>query len=138
MFDVCTIFKELPKKFQKSQLIILDVMTARETALRELHLMEEGPIAGGMEEKHMIEGVEDDISRNSRSHLAIRSEILLSAINFLGQRLEIENDGTIAIAGNRAVARTLIGGGGCLFIYSCSARLVSFQIDKFEFDFKRN
>ena len=38
----------------------------------------------------------------------------------------------------RAVARTLIGGRGCLFIYSCSARLVSFQIDKFEFDFKRN
>ena len=38
--------------------------------------MEEGPIAGGMEEEHMIEGVED-ISRNSRSHLAIRSEILL-------------------------------------------------------------
>ena len=42
----------------------------------------------------------------------------------------------------RAVARTLMGGGGgkvgCLFIYSCSARLVSFQIDKFEFDFKRN
>ena len=37
----------------------------------------------------------------------------------------------------RAVARTLIGGGG-LFIYSCSARLVSFQIDKFEVDFKRN
>ena len=97
MFDVCTIFKELQKKFQKSQLIILDVMTARETALRELHLMEEGPIAGGMEEKHVIKGVEDDISRNSRSHLAIRSEILLSAINFLGQRLEIENDGTIAI-----------------------------------------
>ena len=72
-------------------------MTARETALREFHLMEEGPIAGGMEEKHVIKGVEDDISRNSRSHLAIRSEILLSAINFLGQRLEIESDGTIAI-----------------------------------------
>ena len=36
----------------------------------------------------------------------------------------------------RAVAKALIG--GCLFIYSCSARLVSFQIDKFEFDFKRN
>ena len=41
----------------------------------------------------------------------------------------------------RAVARTLIGGGGgggCLFIYSCSVRLVSCQINKFEFDFKRN
>ena len=40
----------------------------------------------------------------------------------------------------RAVARTLIGGGGGgVFIHiSCSARPVSFQIDKFEFDFKRN
>ena len=28
----------------------------------------------------------------------------------------------------RAVARTLIGGGGCIFIYSGSARLVSFEI----------
>ena len=28
----------------------------------------------------------------------------------------------------RAVARTLIGGVGCIFIYSGSARLVSFQI----------
>ena len=39
---------------------------------------------------------------------------------------------------NTGVARTLIrGGGGCLFIYSCSARLVAFQIDKFEFDLKK-
>ena len=38
-----------------------------------------------------------------------------------------------------AVARTLIGGGGgCLFIYSCSARLVSFEI-KFKFiNLKKN
>ena len=28
----------------------------------------------------------------------------------------------------RAVARALIGGGGCMFIYSGSARLVSFEI----------
>ena len=32
----------------------------------------------------------------------------------------------------RDVTRTLIGGGGCIFIYSCSARRVSFQI-KFKF-----
>ena len=29
-------------------------------------------------------------------------------------------------------------GMGCLFIYSCFARQVSFQIDEFEFDLKRN
>ena len=30
-----------------------------------------------------------------------------------------------------AVARTLIGGGGYIFIYSCSARRISFEIDCF-------
>ena len=34
--------------------------------------------------------------------------------------------------------RELGGGGGCIFIYSCSARRISFQIDQFEFDLKRN
>ena len=38
---------------------------------------------------------------------------------------------------SRAVTRTLIGGGGCIFIYSCSARQISFQIDQFEFDWKK-
>ena len=30
---------------------------------------------------------------------------------------------------SRAVARALIGGGGCLFINSCYARLISFEIN---------
>ena len=30
---------------------------------------------------------------------------------------------------HRAVAKTLIGGGGCIFIYSGSARLTSFEIN---------
>ena len=96
MFDVCTIVKELQKKFQTSQLIILEVMTARETALRDLNLIKEGPYAGRMEEKHTIKVSEDHTSQHSRSHSAIRSKILLSAINFLGQRLQIEDDGTVA------------------------------------------
>ncbi len=36
----------------------------------------------------------------------------------------------------RAVARALIG--GCIFIYSCSARLISFEINLKTTDFKRN
>ena len=39
----------------------------------------------------------------------------------------------------RAVARVLIvGGGGGIFIYSCSARLISFEINLKTTDFKRN
>ena len=39
---------------------------------------------------------------------------------------------------SRDVTRTLVGGGkgGCIFIYSCSARRVSFQIHQFEYDLK--
>ncbi len=40
---------------------------------------------------------------------------------------------------NRAVTRALIGGGGgCIFIYSCSARRISFEISCFQVHFKRN
>ena len=41
------------------------------------------------------------------------------------------------LARTRAVARMLIWGGG-IFIYSCFAGHISFQIDQFEFDLKRN
>ncbi len=39
---------------------------------------------------------------------------------------------------DRAVARALIGGGVCILIYSCSARLISFEINLKTTDFKRN
>ena len=32
----------------------------------------------------------------------------------------------------RDVTRTLIGGGGCLFIYSCSARRISFEFERID------
>ena len=32
---------------------------------------------------------------------------------------------------HRAVASSIIGGGGLIFIYSCSAQLISFEIDCF-------
>ena len=38
----------------------------------------------------------------------------------------------------RAVARALIWGGGGIFIYSCSARLICFEINLKPTDFKRN
>ena len=36
------------------------------------------------------------------------------------------------------IDRKIIPGGGCMFISSCFARQISFQIDEFEFDLKRN
>ena len=74
------------------------MITARETALRKLNLMKQGPIAGGMEEKYSINEIDDNESRGRRSrhYSAIRSEVIMSAVNFLGDRLQMEEDGTIA------------------------------------------
>ena len=90
-------FKELQQNFQRSRLILLEVITARETALRMLNLMKQGPIAGGMEEKYSINEIDDNESRgrSSRHYSAIRSELIMSAVRFLGDRLQME-DGTIA------------------------------------------
>ena len=50
----------------------------------------------------------------------------------------IYNYGYEKLLFTRAVARALIGGGGGIFIYSCSARLISFEINLKTTDFKRN
>ena len=50
MHDLCKIFKNLQKIFQKSDLIILDVLTARDAAIVNLNVMKEMPVPGGQEE----------------------------------------------------------------------------------------
>ena len=88
MYDVCQVFKELQQNFQRSRLILLEVITARETALRKLNLMKQGPIAGGMEEKYSINEIDDNESRGRRlrHYSAIRSQVIMSAVNFLGDK----------------------------------------------------
>ena len=69
-------------------------------------------------------------SPQQREPISVGSYYLNPPVNFpCGRKPEYPEKTT-------AVARTLIG--GCLFIYSCSARLVSFEI-KFKFiNLKRN
>ena len=96
MFDVCLVFKHLQQKLQKSELLILDVLTARDTALRELDIIRHGPIGGRKEEKYGMSNDDESEVRNARkshsfvdgrkrSNAATRKEIVLSAINFLGE-----------------------------------------------------
>ena len=66
MFDVCLVFKHLQQKLQKSELLILDVLTARDTALRELDIIRHGPIGGGKEEKYGMSNDDESEVRNAR------------------------------------------------------------------------
>ena len=108
MFDLCTIFKTLQKLFQKSNLILPDVVTAKDSAIENLKVMKDIPVPGGKEEQYLEEEDDDQgravrrtktahqfVTSRNRDSSAIRNEILQSAINFLGQRMNTENDGTI-------------------------------------------
>ena len=114
MFDVCNIFKNLQKVFQKSNLILLDVISARDAAIIKLNVLKEMPLPGGKEETYLKElencTVETDdscersqrmnarhkfVTTTNREDSAVRLEVVQSAINFLDQRLNIEEDDTI-------------------------------------------
>ena len=51
MFDICSIFKNLQKLFQNSNLILPDVLTAKDSAMEHLKIMKDLPIPGGKEEQ---------------------------------------------------------------------------------------
>ncbi|CAB3977527.1 E3 SUMO- ligase KIAA1586-like isoform X2, partial [Paramuricea clavata] len=53
MFDLCTIFKTLQKLFQKSNLILPDVLTAKDSAMQNLKIMNDIPVPGGKEEQNL-------------------------------------------------------------------------------------
>ena len=109
MFDTCSIFNNLQKLFQKSNLILPDVLAAKDSAVEHLKIMKDLSIPGGKGEQNLENRHEDDcdtsvrkaktthqfLSSGSRDSHAIRNEIVESAINFLDQRMNTENDGTM-------------------------------------------
>ena len=76
--------------------------------MRNLIIMKEMPVPGGKEERYLqsleLSGEENESIRQTsnqfvtsmrRSNDAVRAEIVQSAINFLSERMNIEEDGTI-------------------------------------------
>lgn len=52
--DVTQIVQSLQKQLQKANLLLPDVLTARDSAVRKLELLNDGPIPpGGLGEKHL-------------------------------------------------------------------------------------
>ena len=86
------------------------MLTAKDSAMEHLNIMKDLPIPGGKEEQNLENRHEDDcdtsvirkattahqfVSSGSRDSHTIRNEIVESAINFLDQRMNTENDGTM-------------------------------------------
>ena len=53
MGDVAKVFKNLQKNLQSDDLILTDVITCRDTAIRKLDFMSNAPYPGGCEEKYL-------------------------------------------------------------------------------------
>ena len=108
MYDLCAIFQRIQKLFHRSDLILPDEITARDAGIRNLIIMKEMPVPGGKEEHYLqnleLSGEENESLRQTnsqfatsmrRSNDAVGVEIVQSAINFLNERINIEEDGTI-------------------------------------------
>jgi len=108
MYDLCVIFQRIQKIFERSDLILPDIITARGAAIRNLIIMKEMPVPGGKEEHYLrnleLSGEENKSLRQTNNQFvtsmrssddAVRVEIVQSAINFLNERMNIEEDGTI-------------------------------------------
>ena len=74
MFDLCNIFKKLQKIFQKSDLILLDVITARDATIVNLNVMKEMPVPGGKEENYLkeLEGCSHDSETDESDGIQMR------------------------------------------------------------------
>ena len=96
------------KIFQGSDLILPDIITARDAAMRNLIIMKEMSVPGGKEERYLqsleLSGEENErikqtnnefVTSMRRNNDAMRVEIVQSAITFLSERMDIEEDGTI-------------------------------------------
>lgn len=124
MADITQMMQTLQQQLQKDNLILPDVLTARDSATRKLDLILDGPIPGGIEDKYLspcdidvdedtddIENVNDVpsprnnnnnnrriyntyVNNNRRCWGPVRQEIVLSFKNFLCQRLNVEEDET--------------------------------------------
>lgn len=107
MGDVLDIFRVMQQQMQRNDLILPDVLTCRDAAVRKLTLMEEKPFPGKREEKATENDDENYeevchrrvankfVTNTRRQKQAIRTETVAAAKNFLAERLNIEQEKTL-------------------------------------------
>ena len=99
--DIVEIFQDLQKSTQREQMSLPDMFTCKDAAIRKLNLMKEAVYPGKREEKFDTAELESEpnarrfnanVPTNHRKVSAIRVEIIEGALNFLDERLYLEQD----------------------------------------------
>jgi hypothetical protein len=134
MADITLVLQELHKLFQTASLILPDVLTVRDSALRKLNIISNAPMPGGQEEKilatfndnnsedteelqHRRNTPNQYVTTGRRQWAAVRVEVVSAFINFLNIRLSLEDDNTITKMSSlltASSAETMIDAGRAL------------------------
>lgn len=99
MCDITAIFTSLQKGMQKSHLILPDVLTLRDSAIRKLDIMADSATPGGEEERwRQTERQKDNTIRShfrcneNENYADLRKTIVSTTKQLLSRRLNVEND----------------------------------------------
>ena len=107
MHDICFLFTHLQKKLQLFKITLPEVLEVRDSAISQIGMMLNEPLPGGKEGEMCDRDATDDGSSrrrvvnsnvtSSRSFDAVRQEVVQSAINFLEERLSLEQQGIVSV-----------------------------------------
>ena len=107
MHDICVIFTHLQKKLQDAKITLPEVLEVRDSAITQMGMMLNEPLPGGKEGETRGRGTTDDgpsrrrvvnsYVTTARSFDAVRQEVVQSVINFLEERLSLEQQGIVSV-----------------------------------------
>lgn len=132
MCDILTIFTSLQKGLQKPYLILPDVLTLRDAAIRKLEIMTNMAVPGGEEEKFLRSEQRKD--NTIRSHFQghgnqtydnLRSLIVLTTKELLSRRLNVENDEDQSIE----TIKKVVTATTCSELVKCSVAALKLFLD---------
>lgn len=99
MFDVTAVFTSLQKGLQKPYLILPDVLTLRDAAIRKLEIMAIMPVPGGEEEKFLHSKKQRDClirshfqGNENEKYDELRSRAVQTTKDLISRRLNVEDD----------------------------------------------
>lgn len=107
MDDITKIFTSLQMGLQKSHLVLPDVITLRDAAIRKMEIVMRGYMPGGSEEKGLLNEASKDSTIRShlrtlntnekRNYEEIRLDIVSNAMDLISKRLNVEDERSIKL-----------------------------------------
>lgn len=132
MFDVTAVFTSLQKGLQKPYLILPDVLTLRDAAIRKLEIMAIMAVPGGEEEKFLRSEKQRDgtirshfQSNENERYDELRSRVVQTTKDLISRRLNVEEDDDQSIE----TIKKIVTATTCSELVKCSVAALKLFLD---------